>query len=241
MPDPAADPGAALTFLDGGILAAAARDTVQRRLAEGRTTHTALEIAEEAADWADATLRALQEQRSPHRPVACGKGCAWCCYRRVPVGAPEVLRLAHALRQTLPPEALEAVRRRLARLDDRTRGLGARQRLAVGLPCALLVDQACSVYDVRPLACRGWNSVDAGACRESVEHALEPTAIPLYAGEVATTDALREGVNAALAEGALQGDQLELTAALRIALEMPDAAARWLAGEPVFAPAAIST
>jgi hypothetical protein len=35
----------------------------------------------------------------------------------------------------------------------------------------------------------------------------------------------------------LPGDLLELTAALRIAFEVPDAFDRWRAGEAVFAPA----
>ena len=44
-------------------------------------------------------------------------------------------------------------------------------------------------------------------------------------------------MRAGLAEAGLKGDLLELTAALRIAFEVPDAFERWLAGEAVFAPA----
>jgi hypothetical protein len=45
------------------------------------------------------------------------------------------------------------------------------------------------------------------------------------------------GLTQASQESGLAGDDLELTAALRIALEVPDAGARWLAGEAVFAAA----
>lgn len=38
----------------------------------------------------------------------------------------------------------------------------------------------------------------------------------------------------AVAEAGLSSPHLELTAALRIALDTPNAAERWLAGEPVF-------
>jgi hypothetical protein len=38
-------------------------------------------------------------------------------------------------------------------------------------------------------------------------------------------------------EARLDGELLELTAALHVVLEVPDAEARWLAGEAVFAPA----
>ena len=49
-----------------------------------------------------------------------------------------------------------------------------------------------------------------------------------------------DGMRAGLSESGLQGDRVELTAALRIALEVPDAAERWLAGEAVFAPAPLN-
>jgi hypothetical protein len=40
-----------------------------------------------------------------------------------------------------------------------------------------------------------------------------------------------------LSDCGLMGERVELTAALRIALEVPDAVERFLAGEPVFADA----
>jgi hypothetical protein len=47
---------------------------------------------------------------------------------------------------------------------------------------------------------------------------------------------LREGLDAY----ELESEQLDLATALRIALDMPDAAERWLAGEPIFAPARVA-
>ena len=44
-------------------------------------------------------------------------------------------------------------------------------------------------------------------------------------------------MRAGLEESGVKGDLLELTAALRIALEEPEAPERWLAGQAVFAPA----
>ncbi len=46
-----------------------------------------------------------------------------------------------------------------------------------------------------------------------------------------------DGMRAGLTESGLHGDLLELTAALRIGFTVADAFERWLAGEPVFAPA----
>ena len=49
---------------------------------------------------------------------------------------------------------------------------------------------------------------------------------------------MSDGLSAGLAEAGLGADgALELSKALRIALETPDAPGRWLAGDALFAPA----
>jgi hypothetical protein len=49
-----------------------------------------------------------------------------------------------------------------------------------------------------------------------------------------------DGMRAGLEQSHRDGELLELTAALAIALSVPDAAERWLAGERVFAPARLA-
>jgi hypothetical protein len=48
------------------------------------------------------------------------------------------------------------------------------------------------------------------------------------------TSSANEAFRDGLRQSGLDGNALELTAALRIALTTPDAAERWLAGEAVF-------
>ena len=45
------------------------------------------------------------------------------------------------------------------------------------VPCPLLVEGRCSVYEVRPLICRGYNSTNVDACRKAHDDAdvLVPT------------------------------------------------------------------
>lgn len=205
-------------------------------LAGGQRSDDVPALAMRLLAVADQEMRGVRQAVPPVRELACHRGCAWCCFLQVPVSAPEVLLLAAHLRRTRSPEELAALRRRVAELDDRTHGLDAKQRLAARLPCALLEGGACSVYPLRPLACRGWNSYDDRVCRRAVELGAEPTA-HLYTPQTSVTGALLDGLLAGLASEGLQGERLELTAALRIALDAPDAAERWLAGEPLFAPA----
>ncbi len=181
--------------------------------------------------------RAALAKEPPPEPVACGPGCPSCCVSKVAVVAPEVLRIAGYLRASLLPDALAALVARARAADDAVRGLTRVERARAGVPCPLLVDGGCSVHEVRPLLCRGWTSLDRAGCER---HFADPDAAPVppshrVAYELAS--AVLAGLGAAVRASGRDGALLELTAALRIALEHPAAAARWDAGRPVFAPA----
>jgi hypothetical protein len=64
--------------------------------------------------------------------------------------------------------------------------------------------------------------------------------VPNYVPQLRLTTFVLDGLRAGLSESGLQGDRVELTAALRIALEVPDAAERWRAGGVVSAPARLN-
>lgn len=204
-------------------------------LQDGRTPLQVIEVADRATQLAeDAIARAERAYPPPAR--ACQPGCDWCCHLRVGTAVPEVFRIINYLKQTLSPEEFEATRDRVAHLDEQRRQLRASKRGAARLPCALLVDRRCSAYPVRPLTCRGFNSSDAHQCELFVKLGGKVT-VPAYQAQLRLTTFVLDGMRAGVAEAGLKADLLELTSALRIALEVPDAFERWLAGEPVFAPA----
>jgi Fe-S-cluster containining protein len=201
----------------------------------GRTPLQLIEVAEHGAALAEqAVRRAMEDDRPP--PRACKEGCDWCCHLTVGTSVPEVVRIAEYLRQTLSPEELRAVRERVARADGARRRLRPDQRAASRLPCPLLTDHRCSAYPVRPLTCRGFNSADASRCELFVTSRAR-VALPVYQPQQRLMTFVLDGTRAGLAASGLPDDLLELNAALRIALDVPDAFGRWLAGEPVFAPA----
>ena len=216
----------------------------------GRTAADVVALAECVLARAEREMAAARRADPPVRPPACQRGCAWCCYLLVPVSVPEVVLLAQYLRDTRSAAELEALIARLASHASRTGGATAAEYLAARLPCPLLVDGACSAYHARPLACRGWNSYDAHVCHLAVETAHGPLA-HRYPPQTAVTDSLLAGLaaspsgatrdcdDAPTGAGGQVDGRLALVAALQIALEIPDAAERWLAGDPVFAPAAL--
>jgi hypothetical protein len=201
----------------------------------GRFPLKLIEVAEHGTALAEQFIEKAMAV-DPPPPFACREGCDWCCHLPVGTSAPEVVRIAAYLRQTLSPEELQATRERVARADDARRGLRADRRARARLPCALLVDHRCSAYPARPLTCRGFNSRDAARCKQFVE-SRSRVALPMYQPQQRLTTFVLDGTRAGLAAVGLKDDLLELAAALRIALDVPDAAERWLAGEPVFAPA----
>jgi hypothetical protein len=86
----------------------------------------------------------------------------------------------------------------------------------------------------------GWNSLDVELCRRHDEgDTIVP--IPYFTPQYEVTGGAHDGLWVGLDEAGLRPELLELTAALRIALETPNAASRWLAGEPIFAPARVGT
>lgn len=206
-----------------------------RRALENRSASSLLALAHGTAARLDALIR-----RNPapvgERPV-CRAGCAWCCHVLVAVAVPEALGIADYLRHALPAERAAMLAAAVVVLDAKIRGLDADERAVRQLPCAFLVDASCAIYPVRPLLCRGWNSLDVIACRANYR---QPDIMPItvYALQRRLGVQVASGIDTALEEAGLGGGtDLELTAAVRIALEEASAADRFLAGEPVFAPA----
>ena len=127
----------------------------------------------------------------------------------------------------------------LAELEEHKHCLSLGQRADARTPCALLVNHRCAAYPVRPLTCRGFNSSDAHLCELFLQSPWK-VVVPACVPQLRLMTFVLDGMRAGLSESGLRGDLVELTAALRIALELPDAAERWLAGEAVFAPARLN-
>jgi Fe-S-cluster containining protein len=204
-------------------------------LAAERRAETLVRVARQAMDAAESDFTELQKNDSVAREVAgldCRKYCAACCYKTVSATPAEVLYLADYIGRSFTPKALRQLKARLRRLDEKTQGMSPAERGRAQLPCALLVAKLCSAHPARPASCRGFNSRDVGKCEASLRH--REVEIPVYAPQLLMFAHAHMGLRQGLADAGLGSTHLELTAALRIALETPDAADRYLAGEPVF-------
>jgi|SRR5579871_1452210 len=166
------------------------------------------------------------------QPIACAKGCAFCCHVSVTATAPEVFLAANALREKYKGN-LETILYRVQAADQKTRTLTSQERALRRIPCALLEDNACSIYAARPGACRGFVSTSAKACERGFngEHNVQIDTPGVW---IALRSAEKQALIAALTASDLLTRCYEFHHALRIALEKPDAELRWLKGEDIF-------
>ncbi len=121
--------------------------------------------------------------------------------------------------------------------DAATRGLSRAERTSRSIACPLLDrDGTCSAYVARPIVCGGWASLDLDACARRQGDPSAPVP-PVFVAGYEAANAVLAGLGKACFDAGLDGTPLELVAALRVALERPNAAERFLAKRPIFAPA----
>ena len=171
---------------------------------------------------------AATNAQAPADTIACRAGCAHCCKSWVSATAPEILFLAAVIRSRGDKDAV-------AKRAAATRGLDFAARAKRVTPCPLLTEaEDCSAYAARPLACRGAASTDAGACRRGYTE-LSGEGIPVPPFFILQRAGHAIAMRGAFKRAGLPHISYELNEALTVALSTPDAEARWLAGEDIFA------
>jgi Fe-S-cluster containining protein len=115
-----------------------------------------------AADW-DAEFRRLRERFAGR--IQCGRGCSACCSQMFSISALEAAAIARGVaampegERTRLREAARAYLAEAERLGVVRQAAGEESvtpRTGVRLPCPALRNDACTIYEVRPLICRKW-------------------------------------------------------------------------------------
>src|SRR5262249_37770602 len=133
------------------------------------------------------------------------------------------------------PAEQAALRARVVEADGQRRSGPA---AATRTPCPLLDGNRCSVYDVRPLSCRGCNSYDADSC-ERYYWSGRGT-MPIYNAQYEIHSSVFAGLLYGLRDLQLEHQPLELVAALRLVLEDPEVSRRWIRRQPAWERAAFA-
>ena len=173
-------------------------------------------------------LPRLREQSgNPTLNLACKPGCDACCSYRVACSVPEVLVIADHLRKHFSPEQQAALRQRL----DQAPTAQPNYEWKSTHRCALLVDGRCSVHDARPIACIGMNSFDPKSCADGKGRSQA------FVPQLFLAGARQQGLLLGQHDAGCDASPVELAAALKIALDDPDAGDKWRSGQAVFASA----
>lgn len=197
-------------------------------LADSRDAHRATRAARTAERVFEASIRRTPDSR----PIACRKGCGYCCTNFVAATVPEVFVLAERVRERWR-DAGAPVYRRLEAVGLNPSDIVTADRSTLTAPCPVLgEDNACSAYDGRPLACRGYASLDLNACISALTDVS--VEIPNTKTRVLFRSRCSMALWAALKANRLPYLSYDLQHALAIAVPQADAEKRWLAGENVF-------
>lgn len=194
-------------------------------------------IAAQALAWLEEVIEEAKRLFPPSAPAGCAEGCAHCCHLKVIATPAEVIGVYEQVVATLAQDDFQALRERVTRADERTRGLGAHERALLKLPCPLLVDSRCSVYAHRPLHCAGANAADPSACKEAFDNPDRDVPVLHYPAQRIGADAATAGVSRALFETGRDGRMVELIAALATLFADPSTKERWERGERAFSSA----
>lgn len=142
----------------------------------------------------------LAHVRDAGHTVSCRKGCAACCRMLVPISAPEAFALAKSIDRLAPPERdrllskIDVAQQRLARagilqqlsalaessdpISDGAIEPLNRAYYALRMPCPFLDNEACSIYDDRPAACRELAVTSPAAdCQDMTNETIRPVPV----------------------------------------------------------------
>lgn len=194
-------------------------------------------ILAEAVQSYDNLLKEIMAERPPSGPFACRHGCNTCCSQpELSLSAVEVFCIAEHIEKTFSADQIDALQQRLSNLKT------AKISTADANPqplyeCPLVTTSGCSVYDVRPFACRGHHSYDLGECEEAKQTGFTVPVIHQYGEQVAAAQMIVVALRQSLIENNMEADLLDLHLALKTALDDPETKTRWLGGDTVFADA----
>ncbi|WP_198266478.1 YkgJ family cysteine cluster protein [sulfur-oxidizing endosymbiont of Gigantopelta aegis] len=89
---------------------------------------------------------AIKREEKQGKKLACARGCATCCqsHETIPVYPLELMGMSWYATEVLAGELREALKTQLRNLETLK-------------SCPFLIDSACSIHAVRPMACRSFN------------------------------------------------------------------------------------
>ena len=208
-------------------------------IAQALSTEEFDQAARHALAWFDA----LNEQkiRQSQVPLACREGCSVCCCLRVDVFAHEVFLIARHIGTSFSVRETSDLLARLAAHSEKVLPLTPGEHATQNIVCPLLQNNRCSIYPVRPHACRRHHSQDFAACQYTFDHPEDLVTPAAHDRELfqTLTEAMHQNI-AAYARLGFDPTIYELGTALHEALLDPETPRHWQQREEAFVQASVT-
>ncbi len=95
----------------------------------------------------------------------CKRGCSWCCHQLVVMtNRADGIRMLDAAYRDFSAEEFAQLELKLREQTEQISRMSHEQAETRRWTCPFLKDGSCSIYDVRPIACRSVSSRDARCC-----------------------------------------------------------------------------
>ncbi len=203
-------------------------------LSKPPATRGTLELARSINKLTDRSIAEVHQACEDGDLVACQSGCTYCCMFPVAASAPEVLAIANFVRERFNDGQQAALDARIDANIKATNGMTMSRRDRVRLGCPFLDAGKCTVYEVRPVACRGCSSYSVEDCKDDYE---EPgTGVEIQTNNLRefVYGAIREGLAVACKSASVEHRPLELVRGYKIASKDSTLAETWRSRPEVF-------
>jgi hypothetical protein len=230
----AGTPGGAPSIDDPGFLESVFREAFEktRKLIDDPNTGDLRSSASTILRGRNKVLDETAETYAKAARAECRPGCVSCCYLMVGGTPFEVLAIARHLLETKTPAEIGGLKGRLRVVAEVP--LDPALRVKARIPCALLENDRCSTYELRPSPCRMALSQSRAACDACLQGA--GTSIPYIEQPSKVAAIMQMGIDYALiSRRNLSTERAELSRALLIALgDYEGALTSWLQGKDPF-------
>ncbi|WP_282036658.1 YkgJ family cysteine cluster protein [Saccharicrinis aurantiacus] len=118
--------------------------------------------------------RAIEQET----PIACKKGCKWCCYQPVYLTTNEALLIHEYMHQAFDESQRARLLTNAKQRLKKTKGLEEEKKQDISHACPFLIEGACSIYPVRPMSCRVYLSSDESSCKMKYDNPKDKSDFP---------------------------------------------------------------
>lgn len=171
----------------------------------------------------------------PGQTLACKEGCSLCCHYHVYITASEALAIAEYVNTKLSASQRTGLEAKLRANSVQADAIGLNAHMQTNIACAFLTEASnCSVYEVRPAACRKHHSYDVTPCQVTFDDPTSTENCPQSMERLAIAEGFVIASDSAQHLTGFDALRYEMSGAVWEALTNRSSAKRWRDGKVSF-------